>query len=69
MNNINNLIHTLKRKKIKISCAESCTGGLLTSAFTDIAGASNWFNQSWVTYSNEAKTKEFIERAQKNLQK
>ena len=34
------------------------TGGLLASAFTDIAGASNWFNQSWVTYSNDAKMAE-----------
>ena len=41
-----------------ISIAESCTGGLLASTLTDIAGASKWFNQSWVTYSNDAKIRE-----------
>jgi nicotinamide-nucleotide amidase len=52
------LVRRLKEGGHSITVAESCTGGLLTSAFTDIAGASNWFNQSWVTYSNQAKTKE-----------
>jgi len=33
-------------------------GGLLSSAFTDIAGASSWYNQGWVTYSNDAKIRE-----------
>ena len=41
-----------------ITIAESCTGGLLASTLTDIAGASKWFNQSWVTYSNDAKMRE-----------
>ena len=41
-----------------ITIAESCTGGLLASTLTDIAGASKWFNQSWVTYSYEAKIRE-----------
>ena len=41
-----------------ITIAESCTGGLLASTLTDIAGASKWFNQSWVTYSNDAKIRE-----------
>ena len=52
MNNINNLIRTLKRKKIKISCAESCTGGLLASSITSVSGASKVFNLGLVTYSN-----------------
>ena len=52
------LVRRLKEGGHSITVAESCTGGLLTSAFTDIAGASNWFNQSWVTYSNDAKIKE-----------
>lgn len=52
------LVRRLKEGGHSITVAESCTGGLLTSAFTDIAGASNWFNQSWITYSNEAKIKE-----------
>lgn len=38
-----------------VSCAESCTGGLLAAAFTSLPGSSRWFHQSFVTYSNEAK--------------
>tara|TARA_B100001109_G_scaffold95179_1_gene77377 strand:- start:327 stop:1013 length:687 start_codon:yes stop_codon:yes gene_type:complete len=52
------LVRRLKEGGHTITVAESCTGGLLASAFTDIAGASNWFNQSWVTYSNDAKMAE-----------
>ena len=52
------LVRRLKEGGHTITVAESCTGGLLASAFTDIAGASHWFNQSWVTYSNQAKTTE-----------
>ena len=57
MNSINNLIRTLKRKKIKISCAESCTGGLLASTITSISGSSKVFNMGLITYSNNAKVK------------
>ncbi len=35
--------------------AESCTGGLVAAAITDIAGSSEWFDRGYVTYSNEAK--------------
>ena len=52
------LVRRLKEGNHTITVAESCTGGLLASAFTDIAGASQWFRQSWVTYSNDAKMKE-----------
>ena len=52
------LVRRIKEGGHSITVAESCTGGLLSSAFTDIAGASLWFNQSWVTYSNESKEKE-----------
>jgi nicotinamide-nucleotide amidase len=52
------LVRRLKEGGHTITVAESCTGGLLASAFTDIAGASQWFNQSWVTYSNDAKVNE-----------
>lgn len=38
-----------------VTCAESCTGGLLSAAFTSISGSSQWFHQSFVTYSNQAK--------------
>ena len=51
------LIKILTKKKLKISFAESCTGGLLASTVTSISGASKVFNLSFVTYSNEAKIK------------
>ena len=52
------LVRRLKEGGHTITVAESCTGGLLSSAFTDIAGASSWYNQGWVTYSNDAKIRE-----------
>ena len=51
------LINLLIRKKIKISVAESCTGGLFAGAITSISGASKIFNLGLVTYSNQAKIK------------
>ena len=50
-------IKLLIKKKIKISVAESCTGGLLASAITSISGASKIFNLGLITYSNQAKIK------------
>jgi nicotinamide-nucleotide amidase len=38
--------------------AESCTGGTLASLLTDIPGASRYFTQAWITYSNDAKINE-----------
>jgi nicotinamide-nucleotide amidase len=38
-----------------MACAESCTGGLLSAALTDVAGSSQWFDRGFVTYSNAAK--------------
>ncbi|MDP6325221.1 MAG: CinA family protein [Candidatus Thalassarchaeaceae archaeon] len=49
------LVRRLKKEGWSLSVAESCTGGLLASCFTDISGASSWFTQGWVTYSNESK--------------
>ena len=49
------LIRILTKKKLKISFAESCTGGLLASSITSISGASKVFNLSFVTYSNKTK--------------
>ena len=49
------LFKILKKKKIKISVAESCTGGLLASKITSINGASKVFNLGLVTYSNQSK--------------
>jgi len=43
---------------LTVSTAESCTGGLLASLITDISGASEWFKQGWVVYSNESKKRE-----------
>ena len=51
------LINQIIKKKIKVSVAESCTGGLLASAITSINGASKIFNLGLITYSNEAKIK------------
>ncbi|WP_244618465.1 CinA family protein [Rhodoferax sediminis] len=46
----------LQRKHWLMASAESCTGGLIAGACTDLAGSSNWFERGFVTYSNEAKT-------------
>ena len=59
------LIKTLTKKKLKISFAESCTGGLLASTVTSINGASKIFNLGLVTYSNQAKIK--ILKINKNI--
>ena len=45
----------LKAQGLWITCAESCTGGLIAKAITDIAGSSAWFDRGFVTYSNAAK--------------
>ncbi len=45
----------LLRNAIKISTAESCTGGLISSRLTDVPGSSAYINANFVTYSNEAK--------------
>ena len=49
------IINLLKRKKIKLAIAESCTGGMLSSAITSVSGASKIFTMGLVTYSNQAK--------------
>ena len=54
---MNLLIKKLVKKKLKISFAESCTGGMLSSAITSISGASKVFNIGLITYSNHAKIK------------
>ena len=50
------IVSLLKKKKLKIAFAESCTGGLLSSAITSVGGSSKVFNVGLVTYSNQAKT-------------
>lgn len=46
----------LLEKHCFLACAESCTGGLIAAACTDLAGSSQWFDRGFVTYSNAAKT-------------
>ncbi|MDA3885602.1 MAG: CinA family nicotinamide mononucleotide deamidase-related protein [Candidatus Delongbacteria bacterium] len=48
----------LLEKRLKISFAESCTGGLVAKKITDIPGSSKVFNESFVTYSNDSKFKQ-----------
>ena len=50
-----NIVELFKKKKIKISFAESCTGGLLSSSITSISGSSKIFTLGLVTYSNQSK--------------
>lgn len=47
----------LLKKSMTISVAESCTGGLISSRLTDIAGSSAFIKENYVTYSNKAKVK------------
>ena len=49
------IISQLKKKKLKLALAESCTGGMLSSAITSVSGASKVFSMGLVTYSNQAK--------------
>ena len=49
------ILSLIKRKKMKLAIAESCTGGMLSSAITSVSGSSKVFNMGLVTYSNQAK--------------
>ncbi len=51
-----NLAEILQQKGWFLASAESCTGGMIAAACTDLAGSSNWFERGFVTYSNAAKT-------------
>ena len=51
------IVRVLRKKKLKISFAESCTGGLLSSTITSISGSSKIFSLGLVTYSNQSKIK------------
>ncbi len=52
---VKKLVSALKKRKLKISIAESCTGGLFSSTITSIAGSSKIFELGLVTYSNKSK--------------
>lgn len=49
------ILSAARAKGIRIATAESCTGGMIAAALTDIAGSSDVFDRGFVTYSNEAK--------------
>ena len=51
------IVKLLKKKKLKISVAESCTGGMLSSALTSVSGSSKVFTLGLVTYSNQSKNR------------
>lgn len=50
------LAQELQARGWMLATAESCTGGMIAAACTDLSGSSNWFERGFVTYSNEAKT-------------
>ena len=51
------IVSLLKRKKLKIAVAESCTGGMLSNKITSVSGSSKIFKLGLITYSNESKIK------------
>ena len=54
---MDNLIKQLRDKNLILTTAESCTGGMLSAAITEISGASDIFDRGFITYSNAAKIK------------
>ena len=50
------IVKLLKRKRLKLSVVESCTGGMLSSAITSVSGSSKVFTMGLVTYSNQSKS-------------
>ena len=57
MNLNQKIISLLKKRKVKLAVAESCTGGMLSSAITSVSGSSKVFTMGLVTYSNQSKTR------------
>ena len=52
---VNELATLLLDRSWTVTTAESCTGGMIAAALTDVAGSSTWFNQGVISYSNKAK--------------
>ena len=52
---VEDLLRLARYWGLRIACAESCTGGMVAAALTDVAGSSNVFDRGFVTYSNQAK--------------
>ena len=59
------IVSLLKKKKLKIAFAESCTGGMLSSSITSVSGSSKVFTLGLVAYSNQSKTK--VLKVSKNI--
>lgn len=55
MSGVDGLLAAARAKGLRIATAESCTGGMISAALTDIAGSSDVFDRGFVTYSNAAK--------------
>lgn len=55
-NTLQDLAAALRSRGWRLATAESCTGGLIAGACTDLSGSSNWFERGFVSYSNAAKT-------------
>lgn len=53
---VDRLADALQQRGWMMATAESCTGGLIAAACTEVAGASHWFDRAFITYSNAAKT-------------
>lgn len=49
------LVEKLMKKKMSVSTAESCTGGMLAATIVNVPGASSVFHEGYITYANEAK--------------
>lgn len=52
---VGSVARALRRSGTTLATAESCTGGLIAAACTDVAGSSDWFERGFVSYSNAAK--------------
>ncbi len=63
-----NILQKCLQKKLKLACAESCTGGLLSALFTEISGASEVIECGLVVYSNQSKV-DFLGVSKKTLEK
>jgi nicotinamide-nucleotide amidase len=53
---VESLAAKLRSRSLMLATAESCTGGLIAAACTELSGSSDWFERGFVTYSNAAKT-------------
>ncbi|MCK5807967.1 CinA family protein [bacterium] len=64
---VHKIVETLQSKKLTLSIAESCTGGLVCDAFVSVSGVSSVFSHGLITYSNQSK-KELLGVSEKTLE-